>query len=98
MLFAIAAIGAADLFSALRRKQPLPASERCANTSATVVIPNWNGRDLLEKYLPSVIEALAGNSENEIIAVDNGSTAGSVEVMRERFPSVRVLALERNLG
>ncbi len=98
MLFAIAAIGAADLFSALRRKQALPAAERCANTSATVVIPNWNGRDLLEKYLPSVIDALAGNSGNEIIVVDNGSTDGSAEFVRERFPTVRVLALERNLG
>ena len=28
-----------------------------------VVIPNWNGRDLLEKYLPSVVEAMSGHSE-----------------------------------
>src|SRR5215469_16003568 len=47
--------------------------------SASVVIPNWNGRDLLEKYLPSVIEALSGNPENEIIVVDNGSTDGSAD-------------------
>src|SRR3954469_23185427 len=44
------------------------------HTSASVVIPNWNGRELLEKYLPSVIEALAGNPANEIVVVDNGST------------------------
>ena len=38
-----------------------------------MVIPNWNGRDLLERYLPSVVEAMAGNPDNEIIVVDNGS-------------------------
>src|SRR5215472_7835578 len=36
-------------------------------TAASVVIPNWNGKDLLEKYLPSVVEALRPNPENEII-------------------------------
>jgi O-antigen biosynthesis protein len=62
---------------------------------ASVVIPNWNGRDLLEKYLPSVIDAMGGN---EIIVVDNGSTDGSAEFVRETFPSVKVLALPENLG
>jgi len=65
---------------------------------ATVVIPNWNGRELLEKYLPSVVTALEGNPENEIIVVDNGSTDGSVDFLRREFPQLRVLALEHNLG
>ena len=65
---------------------------------ASVVIPNWNGRDLLEKYLPSVITALAGNPENEIIVVDNGSTDGSADFVRSTFPQVKVLALPANLG
>jgi GT2 family glycosyltransferase len=68
------------------------------NSAATVVIPNWNGRDLLEKYLPSVVEALGGNPANELLVVDNGSTDGSIELLRERFPAARVLALPRNLG
>ena len=63
------------------------------------MIPNWNGRDLLEKYLPSVIAATVGLIRgSEIIVVDNGSEDGSAEFLRERFPQVRVLALERNLG
>ncbi len=66
--------------------------------AASVVIPNWNGRDLLEKYLPSVIEALAGNPENEVVVVDNGSADGSVDFVHAAFPSVKVLALPRNLG
>ena len=69
-----------------------------ANVSASVVIPNWNGRDLLEKYLPSVIAALAGNRDNEVIVVDNGSSDGSAAFVREQFPQVKLIALERNLG
>jgi GT2 family glycosyltransferase/glycosyltransferase involved in cell wall biosynthesis len=62
---------------------------------ASVVIPNWNGKDLLEKYLPSVIEAMGAN---EVIVVDNGSTDGSADLVRETFPSVKLLALPKNLG
>jgi O-antigen biosynthesis protein len=67
-------------------------------SSASVVIPNWNGKDLLEKYLPSVIEAATGEPDNEVIVVDNGSTDGSVEFLRAAFPSVRVIALAENRG
>ena len=63
--------------------------------AASVVIPNWNGRDLLEKYLPSVVEALAGNPDNEIVVVDNGSTDGSADFVRAAFPQVNLLALPR---
>jgi GT2 family glycosyltransferase len=69
-----------------------------AADAATVVIPNWNGRDLLEKYIPSIVTALAGNPANQILVVDNGSTDGSVEFLRDAFPQVTVLPLPRNLG
>lgn len=98
MLVIIAAFAISDFLGSFRKRKPLPADQLCANRSASVVIPNWNGRDLLERYLPSVIEALAGNPDNEILVVDNGSSDGSAEMMRERFPSVRVVALDHNLG
>lgn len=66
--------------------------------AASVVIPNWNGRDLLDKYLPPLIEAMKGHPENEIIVVDNGSEDGSKEFVRQRFPEVRLLDLPKNLG
>ena len=66
--------------------------------SASVVIPNWNGRDLLEKYLPSVITAMQTHPDNEVIVVDNASQDGSADFVRERFPTVRVIELPRNLG
>lgn len=92
------AILASDLLFRLRARRPLPPEQWCSNTSASVVIPNWNGKDLLEKYLPSVVLALNAHSDNEIIIVDNGSTDGSVKFLRERFPYVRVIALESNHG
>ncbi len=69
-----------------------------ARESASVVIPNWNGKDLLEKYLPSVVEAMAGHPSNEVIVVDNGSTDGSADYLRQHFPSVKLVALPTNLG
>src|SRR5260370_161720 len=98
MLIAIVAIAITDLLGSLRARRILPADQRCSNTSATVVIPSWNGRDLLAKYLPPVVEALSGNPDNEIIVVENASTDGSAEFLREHFPSVKVLVLDRNLG
>ncbi len=97
LAIAIAALGLVDLVAAFRKKQ-LPPDQPPNKNSASVVIPNWNGRDLLAKYIPSIIEALSGNPDNEIIVVDNGSEDGSTEFLREQFPSVRVLALDRNLG
>ena len=66
--------------------------------AASVVIPNWNGRDLLAKYLPGVVEAMAGHPDNEVIVVDNGSQDGSAEFVRTHFPRVTLLALPANLG
>jgi GT2 family glycosyltransferase/glycosyltransferase involved in cell wall biosynthesis len=66
--------------------------------AASVVIPNWNGKQLLEKYLPSVATAIEDFPGSEIIVVDNGSRDGSAAFVKERFPKVRVVALERNLG
>ncbi len=83
--------GAGSRPAAASQAAPLP-------SAATVVIPTWNGRDLLERYLPSVVAALSSHPENEIIVVDNGSTDGSAEFVRQAFPDVKVLALDRNLG
>jgi GT2 family glycosyltransferase/glycosyltransferase involved in cell wall biosynthesis len=98
LLFAALALLLCDLLSALRPRRQLAPGTAPNTRAVSVVIPNWNGRDLLEKYLPSVIEALAGSAEHEIIVVDNGSTDGSAQFVKQRFPQVRVLALERNLG
>ncbi|HXB71825.1 MAG TPA: glycosyltransferase [Candidatus Acidoferrales bacterium] len=81
-----------------RRPTARRPARRPDSTAASVVIPNWNGRDLLERYLPSVVEALSGNTANEIVVVDNGSTDGSADYIRTHFPQVNLLALPTNLG
>lgn len=91
-------ITATDIaFRLFGRARP-PADAKPDTTAASIVIPNWNGRDLLEKYLPPLIEAVSGNPRNEIIVVDNGSTDGSADFVRSAFPIVRLVALPENLG
>lgn len=93
-----AALSLADLAFAVFGRRRLDPGTRPDTRAASVVIPNWNGRDLLEKYLPSVVEAMSGNPANEIIVVDNGSTDGSADYLRQHFPQVTLLALPENLG
>jgi N-acetylglucosaminyl-diphospho-decaprenol L-rhamnosyltransferase len=59
-----------------------------------VAIVSWNTRDLLRECLRS----LEGLVEAEVWVVDNASTDGSAEMVRDEFPSVRLEALEENLG
>jgi GT2 family glycosyltransferase len=67
--------------------------------SISVVIPNYNGRQLIEKNLPTVQEALfAINIEHEIIIVDDVSTDDSVSFIKQNFPGVIVLVNEVNRG
>ena len=96
MLITAVALAVADIFSP---SSSLPEGGAATQAKAcSIVIPNWNGRDLLARYLPFVEAAVAGNPANEILVVDNGSTDGSVEFLSENFPRVKALALERNLG
>lgn len=62
-----------------------------------IVILNWNGAKLLEEFLPSVVEH-SPSDMSEIIVADNGSTDNSLAVLREKFPSVRIIPLDRNYG
>src|SRR5580658_4870881 len=88
----------ADLASAVTPKRRLRLETRPDTTKASIVIPNWNGRDLLAKYLPSVVASIENHPDSEVIVVDNGSTDGSVAFVEEAFPDVRLLPLKENLG
>lgn len=95
---AAAALAVTDLFFATMGKKRPGEATAPENDRASVVIPNWNGRDLLEKYLPSVVDALAGHPGNEIIVVDNASSDGSAEFLQAHFPDVRLIRSKTNLG
>lgn len=97
MMVSFLALLVTDLIGKLRTRAETGPAKRSA-LHASVVIPNWNGRDLLEQYLPSVVEALAGDPANEIVVVDNGSTDGSADYVRTYFPQVNLVALPVNLG
>src|SRR5512146_2881126 len=81
LLIAAAGVCAAltDFAWRLAGRRRKPRDTRPSTCAASVVIPNWNGRELLEKYLPPLEAALAGDPGNEIIVVDNGSTDGSAD-------------------
>ena len=59
-----------------------------------IVILNWNGADMMRRYLPTVLE----NSVGDVIVADNASTDGSVEMLLREFPQVPVIVLEQNFG
>ncbi len=80
------------------RRAMLPPKKTRRENAVSVVIPTWNGRDLLEKYLPSVVVAARFHPDNEVIVVDNASEDGTAEYVHRAFPTVRLLALEKNLG
>src|SRR3989338_924624 len=61
----------------------------------SIVIPNYNGVEILKKNLPKVINY----SQNaEIIVVDDASTDNSVEILKKNFPHIKVITKTRNEG
>lgn len=62
-----------------------------------IVILNWNGAALFEKFLPSVIRnsQLPGTS---VIIADNGSSDHSIQILQNKYPEVEILDLGKNYG
>ncbi len=63
----------------------------------SVIVVNWDTRDLLAQCLRSVYDTAAGLSI-EVLVVDNGSTDGSVEMVARDFPAASVIANPENVG
>lgn len=64
-------------------------------SSVAVVILNWNGRNMLQRFLPSVVEHSKGC---KVVVADNGSTDDSVDYLRSQWPDVRLIQLDSNYG
>ena len=63
----------------------------------SVVILNWNGVGMLQKFLPKVVEYSA-NQGVEVCVADNASTDDSVSFLQTHFPDVRLIVLDKNYG
>lgn len=61
-----------------------------------IVILNWNGVEMLTRFLPNVLDYSRG--EAVVYVADNASTDNSLEVLKMHFPEVRVIVLEKNWG
>jgi len=70
---------------------------RVTGVDLSVIIVNWNTRDLLLRCLKDLGAAVTSLS-HEIWCVDNGSQDGSVEAVQAHFPAVQVIANRENRG
>jgi GT2 family glycosyltransferase len=65
----------------------------------SVVLPNYNGRHLLEENLPSLFSALKYHgAQSEVIVVDDCSSDDSVAFLTEHYPQVRTVVNSSNMG
>lgn len=61
-----------------------------------IIILNWNGRDYLEKFLPSVLSS--SYTGFEVVVADNGSVDDSVPFLKKNYPQVRIIGFPVNYG
>lgn len=66
-------------------------------TRLSIIILTWNQRDVLHRCLDSLMPAIEGIS-HEVIVVDNGSTDGTLQFLKQLFPQVIVIANAKNRG
>lgn len=74
-----------------------PGPEKAARPDLSIVIVNWNTRELLLECLASVY-VLVREVSFEVFLVDNASSDGSVAAVRAQYPLVKVIENEKNLG
>src|SRR6185369_14001537 len=63
--------------------------------SVSIVITNYNGKEILEKHLPDIVAA--ASDKDEIIVVDDASTDESVAYLHKAFPQVKVIQNKKNM-
>ena len=63
----------------------------------SIIVLNHNGRDLLKRFMPSVLAATEyDRGAHEVIIVDNASSDGSQEFIQKNFPAVKLITLPSN--
>jgi GT2 family glycosyltransferase len=65
----------------------------------SIVIPTWNGKALLERNLPPLLQSIQCSSyPAEVIVVDDGGEDGSREFIADTFPQIKVVVHKTNRG
>jgi GT2 family glycosyltransferase len=68
----------------------------------SIVIVSWNVNDLLRRCVRSVMDSLSSGRQGglawQLIVVDNASSDGTVEMLRQEYPQVELIANQGNLG
>lgn len=64
----------------------------------SIVIPYWNGEEKIKKHLPKVLEFAKANNVLEVIASDDASTDGTIDLLKSQFPEVVVVERKQNKG
>lgn len=80
-----------------KTQRPARSGQAAKNPDVTVIVVNWNLKELLGECLESV-QRHSGSLEVEIIVVDNASTDGSAEMVRSRYPEAILIENRENVG
>ena len=64
----------------------------------SIIFPNYNGKQDALEFIASVFKSDYPQNKIEIIMIDNGSTDGSAGAVAKKYPQVKVIRLEENLG
>lgn len=67
------------------------------NKKIAIVILNWNGEAWMAKFLPSVLK-YSPSEIAEVVVADNGSTDNSLPMLAQKFPTVKIIQLDKNYG
>lgn len=72
---------------------------RSEKKSISVILPNYNGKKLMEQYIPSILDALKfSRIDFEFIIIDDCSTDDSVGFIEQNYPNITLLKNEKNVG
>lgn len=63
-----------------------------------IVILNWNGKEVMKRFLPSVMASVEGDQRVAIYVVDNGSDDGSATWLEKEWSSIRLIRYDENYG
>ncbi len=64
----------------------------------SLLVVNYNGKNILEICLPSLFKLQYPKDRYEVVIVDNGSTDGSIEFLKERYPKMLIVQNNKNMG